>query len=186
WAVVSRAFPTGPWSVRAAWAATAERGGSSPAPALVTAATRAGGDALALRADGDGVPVRAGGSAQPVRQSDSVNVDWPVHRPSTTPRPEPVDLDWPTSSPAHSSHQHPTTGTQVVVVRPGDSLWLIAADQLGQGADDATIDAQWRRWYRANRSVIGFDPDLIQPGQHLRAPTHPPITPPIPTDRTEH
>ncbi|MDT4920710.1 MAG: hypothetical protein QOI15_1612 [Pseudonocardiales bacterium] len=56
------------------------------------------------------------------------------------------------------------------VVRPGDSLWLIAARRLGPAAGDAEVSAAWPRWYAANRDRIGADPDLIQPGQRLRPP----------------
>ncbi len=57
-----------------------------------------------------------------------------------------------------------------VIVRPGDSLWRIAARHLGERASTARIAAAWPRWYAANRRVIGADPDLIEPGQHLQAP----------------
>jgi nucleoid-associated protein YgaU len=57
-----------------------------------------------------------------------------------------------------------------VVVEPGDSLWRIAARQLPPGADADTIDAAWRLWYAANRSVIGADPNLLLPGQQLHVP----------------
>ena len=59
---------------------------------------------------------------------------------------------------------------EVVVVQRGDTLWSIAARRLGPRAGDAAIAASWPRWYAANRSVIGADPDLILPGQQLRAP----------------
>jgi hypothetical protein len=58
---------------------------------------------------------------------------------------------------------------RVVVVRPGDSLWTIAADLLGPGADDAEVTAAWHRLHAANRSRVG-DPDLIRPGQRLLVP----------------
>ena len=57
-----------------------------------------------------------------------------------------------------------------MIVRPGDSLWELAARDLGRGADDAHIDDAWRGWYAANRRQIGDDPDLILPGQRLQAP----------------
>jgi len=57
-----------------------------------------------------------------------------------------------------------------VIVHPGDSLWKLAARDLGPGADDTDIDAAWRNWYAANRALIGADPDLIQPGQRLQPP----------------
>lgn len=60
--------------------------------------------------------------------------------------------------------------TRTVTVRPGDSLWSIAARHLGPGAGNAQVDAAWRAWYAANRAVIGADPDLILPGQVLQFP----------------
>lgn len=58
------------------------------------------------------------------------------------------------------------------VVRPGDSLWAIAARHLGPHASNAQIAAEWPRWYRANRAVIGSDPSLIHVGTRLVVP-HP-------------
>jgi hypothetical protein len=57
-----------------------------------------------------------------------------------------------------------------VVVRRGDSLWAIVAAHLGPQASAAEIAAEWPRWYAANRTVIGPDPDLLHPGQRLRPP----------------
>jgi hypothetical protein len=66
----------------------------------------------------------------------------------------------------------PSRAPADVVVRPGDTLWDLAADDLGPAADDAAIDARWREIYAHNRGVIGPDPDLIQPAQRLRLPAH--------------
>lgn len=77
---------------------------------------------------------------------------------------------------AQSSAPH-SGSPRVVIVHRGDSLWKLAARDLGPGADDAHVDAAWRRWYAANREVIGGDPNLIEPGQRLQSPTtsrHPP------------
>lgn len=187
----------GPLPQLGSWSVTAERGVPSPTAASAARAARAAvpayaraavpacasavgaGDAGPAAAVPAGVPagvaVHAGAAVRTVRRGDSVNVDWPVQRPTTAPRATTqVDLDWPTtSSPAPTGRQHEDTSTEIVIVRPGDSLWLIAATELGPGADDASIDATWRQWYQANRSVIGSDPDLIEPGQQLHAP-HPP------------
>lgn len=57
-----------------------------------------------------------------------------------------------------------------VVVQPGDTLWRIAARQLGPGASGAAITSAWHAWYEANRAVIGSNPSVIRPGQHLQAP----------------
>lgn len=61
-------------------------------------------------------------------------------------------------------------GDQLAVVHRGDSLWSIAARELGPDAGPAAIDARWRRWYAANRSTIGPDPNLIMPGARLVPP----------------
>jgi nucleoid-associated protein YgaU len=57
-----------------------------------------------------------------------------------------------------------------VVVRRGDSLWSVAARHLGHDASDAEIARAWPAWFEANRDVVGDDPDLLRPGQVLRAP----------------
>lgn len=62
---------------------------------------------------------------------------------------------------------------QTVIVRAGDSLWTIAAGQLGPLATDAEIAAHWPRWYERNREIIGGNPHLIIPGQVLEAPELP-------------
>ncbi len=60
-----------------------------------------------------------------------------------------------------------------ITVRPGDSLWSIAAADLDPSADTEDIDAAWRELYAANREVIGSDPDLIRPGLDLEQPEQP-------------
>ncbi|WP_022871868.1 LysM peptidoglycan-binding domain-containing protein [Nesterenkonia alba] len=57
-----------------------------------------------------------------------------------------------------------------VTVKPGDSLWTIAAEHLGPQATDWEIARHWPRWYEANRTVIGDDPALLQPGTILTPP----------------
>ena len=59
-----------------------------------------------------------------------------------------------------------------VIVRPGDTLWAIAARHLGPAANTAQVAAEWPAWYAANRPVIGNDPGLITPGTVLHAPSH--------------
>ena len=58
-----------------------------------------------------------------------------------------------------------------VVVHRGDTLWSIVADRLGPDADATRIAQEWPRWYAANRTAIGDDPDLLQVGASLHAPT---------------
>ncbi|SDO27027.1 LysM domain-containing protein [Nakamurella panacisegetis] len=98
------------------------------------------------------------------------------------PTPTPLDIDWPTTpstsgaavgSPARTVDVDWPRSTEPVVVRRGDSLWSIAAAHLPAGASPAEITQAWHRWYAANKSVIGADPDRILPGQILLPPTQP-------------
>jgi nucleoid-associated protein YgaU len=63
-----------------------------------------------------------------------------------------------------------TPHTAEVVVHRGDTLWSIVRRQLGPDVSDAEVAVAWPAWYQTNRAVIGPDPDLILPGQILRAP----------------
>ncbi len=61
------------------------------------------------------------------------------------------------------------------LVRPGESLWTIAATALAAAnpahpVSDQQIATQVSAWYSANREVIGPDPALLHPGQQLLAP----------------
>jgi len=107
---------------------------------------------------------------------------WPS-TPNRPPTPSPPTAPNPPTpsrpAPAAPSRSAPATGQPVepqttaehgVRVRPGDSLWLVAAHRLGADASDADIAAEWPRWYAANRAVIGDDPARIEPGQMLDAP----------------
>ena len=69
----------------------------------------------------------------------------------------------------HGSQGSPGSG-HVVVVRPGDSLWTIAAEHLPAPRSDSQIALAWPTWYAANRSAIGPDPDRIRPGTRLTPP----------------
>lgn len=73
-----------------------------------------------------------------------------------------------TPKPRPAPHHRPT---RTVVVQPGETLWTIAAEHLPGQPSPRRIAATWPRWYGANRAVIGDDPSLIVPGQHL----HPPL-----------
>ena len=73
-------------------------------------------------------------------------------------------------APAAHSHAAPS---RPLVVRPGDSLWSLAAEDLGPEASAAAVEARWRSIYRLNRALIGPDPDLIRPGQLLELPPSP-------------
>jgi nucleoid-associated protein YgaU len=49
-------------------------------------------------------------------------------------------------------------------------LWSIVARHLGPDVSDGEIARAWPAWFEANRAVVGDDPDLLRPGQVLRAP----------------
>ncbi len=63
---------------------------------------------------------------------------------------------------------------QQVTVRPGDSLWTIAAATAaapdGTSPTDRTVVRLVRQLHHTNRHVVGPDPDHIEPGQRLRVP----------------
>ena len=75
-----------------------------------------------------------------------------------------VPVPWPRTA-------TPGPGSGGAVVRPGDCLWVIAAHRLGPRASGHDIAAETGRWYRANAVVIGADPGLVHPGQHLQQPS---------------
>lgn len=81
-----------------------------------------------------------------------------------------------TTGPAHDASGAPGTvwsadrAGRAVVVRPGDSLWRIAASLLPAHAGATDVAAVTDRLYALNRSAIGDDPDLITPGLVLRTP----------------
>ena len=57
------------------------------------------------------------------------------------------------------------------VIRPGDTLWDVAAAHLPRGSrSPGRIDRYWRRIHAANRGVLGDDPHLIHPGTRLVLP----------------
>jgi hypothetical protein len=96
----------------------------------------------------------SGPPAAPVTRAHGFDLDWPVLR----------------ARPITRKVQR----APVVVVRRGDNLWAVARRHLPAGATASAVAAAWPRWYSANRSVIGPDPDLLLPGQRLVPPTSSP------------
>jgi nucleoid-associated protein YgaU len=74
------------------------------------------------------------------------------------------------SLPQRSAGNPVSPGQGAVVVSRGDSLWSIAARQLGPMASDVDIALHWPKWHSANRHLIGDDPGLLVPGQILQPP----------------
>lgn len=95
---------------------------------------------------------------------------------SQSPADEPGQTGAEVSSDQHTSGEGQQHGSdadgqdQSYTVRPGDSLWRIAAAHLPADASLAEIAEQWPRWYQANTDTIGSDPELIHPGQALDHP----------------
>jgi hypothetical protein len=65
----------------------------------------------------------------------------------------------------------PNALPHIVRVERGDTLWSIAARNLGPGASNPEIGMETKRWHEENSDVIGPDPDLIYPFQRLTIPT---------------
>jgi hypothetical protein len=108
---------------------------------------------------------RAPRAATAPNTSTAPHAGWVPTAPTTRPQPDVRVL-----SPAPRSRADDHDTTVEVVVRRGDSLWSIAARHLGPDPSEAEIAEAWPTWYAANREVIGPDPDLLLPGQVLRAP----------------
>ncbi|MGB5952895.1 MAG: hypothetical protein WBG57_10355 [Ornithinimicrobium sp.] len=113
-----------------------------------------------------GQPIDSTASALPVSSiaanpRKAVVPDW---RPTRSELPVPAT--WGTAE-DESARDHESA--HVVVLR-GDSLWDLAATELGPRASTDEIAARWPAWYQANRVTIGPDPDTILPGQILTIP----------------
>ncbi|MFC0626628.1 LysM peptidoglycan-binding domain-containing protein [Kribbella deserti] len=64
----------------------------------------------------------------------------------------------------------PIRAPRQLVVRPGDTLWSIARDELGPNSTDQAIAIRWPDWFAVNAAVIGPDPHYLEPGQILQQP----------------
>ncbi len=89
--------------------------------------------------------------------------------PAWKPSPGPVDSSLLMPGGARGEPGTAATAT----VRAGDTLWDLAAGQLGPLATDYEIARHWPAWHAANRSVIGPDPNHLLPGQVLAVPPPP-------------
>jgi nucleoid-associated protein YgaU len=116
------------------------------------------------------------GSAPAIPAHSAIQVSpaaaFGVRMPGTGSRPTSLASPVPTlpdeTTPGPPLDPEPATGT--VLVKPGDSLWRITEDQLGPSASDQQVAIGWPYWYRANRQVIGRDPNLLRPGERLTVP----------------
>lgn len=64
-------------------------------------------------------------------------------------------------------------GTYSYTVQAGDTLWSIAADQLGEGTDASTIYDYTLDLYEANKDALGQNAELLYEGQVLQIPEQP-------------
>lgn len=79
-------------------------------------------------------------------------------------------------TPAPAGDYSAATPQATYTVRAGDTLWAIASRDLDPTVSPMVVAAAMRRWYAANRGVIGADPNLIFPDQQLARPTPDPPT----------
>jgi nucleoid-associated protein YgaU len=135
--------------------------------ALLGAALAVGGPGPALAV---GVPSPVTAGAQPILA--------PVPAPIVAPPELPplLDLDRPDVKPPAATPPvkvspapaaHPTLSHRV---RPGDTLWGLAAAGLPEGSSAQQITRGWQEWYLANRRQIGPDPGLLLIGESLLVP----------------
>ncbi len=112
-------------------------------------------------------PLAAAGKPKTPRSGEGTDPRWKPNAPVVHPGPL-------AAQPVRSARQQPATEGRHVTVRAGESLWSIAARELGgTAASDVDVALEWPRWYQANRAVIGDNPDLLLPGQVLRPPVKP-------------
>lgn len=136
-------------------------------PALaVPAADNPAAEAYPAGIPGQGTVVVPGWQLDPegTWEEGSVAVD-PAWKPA--PDPVPPSLLIPPGLRADGS------SSETVTVVAGDTLWDLAAAQLGSLATDAECAELWPQWYELNQSVIGPEPDRLLPGQILRVPPLP-------------
>jgi hypothetical protein len=125
------------------------------------------GVVLGGQAAASAAPAPAASASAPASAA-APDLDWPglAAAPAPTPPPAPTPTQPPPTQPP------PTQAPPgAVVVRPGDTLWTLAASRLPPTATTREVAAAWPAWWSANRTVIGPDPDLLRPGQSLQPPT---------------
>lgn len=152
----------------------------SSGPAKMDTAARVPGtdtDAAQDRSRSRGLQPSGDGENRSPSKSPASHVPRAVHPSTTSPQTIPlfprVGRDEKTARRACMG-RHPSS-TKVrregrYQVRPGDTLWDIAAEVLG--TDSPTrIARYWPKIHRANRATIGGNPDLLQPGTFLELPS---------------
>jgi len=150
------------WWVTTWTALAAARGATWSVPGCPRAVQRAILAACGLALVGLGSPALADPASHP---NPSIVAGLPLPQRATN---DPLAS---TPHPITARHQAPDAARAPgrIVVRPGDTLWDLAAAELPSTADDAAITAAWHELYDANRDVLS-DPDLIYPGTRLDRP----------------
>ena len=161
-------------------AAQARPVAASTAMAVATGVPAASGSGVPVAPDPDHLPVTVPAPVQPTPTSIATAIATTIPTAKETGR-----TPYPGGSPSSglpgagaplraSQTSTPSSAAQQqrqwVTVAPGDCLWHLAARRLGPAASAAQIDAEWRRWYAANRDRVGPDPDLVLAGQRLVVP----------------
>ena len=134
-------------------------GGSGRVVASSSACGRSGG--LAITAYLVPVGLGAGQARWLADTADTVEAR-PTPRRSAAPLPP-----WLGGGPSKPAPGHGAEASDYTV-KAGDTLWDIAGAHLPPSQRSAaTIQRYWPQVYRANRQVVGADPDLIHPGTNL-------------------
>lgn len=155
-------------------AAFANPTGSSPPAPVATSASPTSAAALSLPMDRPADRPSRGSSAEPSSQpalgwpTDPVGPPEAAHAAGSGAGPRSGDRAAPNAP--KPAGPRPVPAGDHVLVRPGDSLWSIAAHRLGAAGSPARIQAEWPRWHAVNRKLIGADPNLLRPGTTLLAP----------------
>jgi len=126
--------------------------------------------ALAAAPGGGPATVQRISSMSRTALDDPINPAWTPRSPAVDPGPLVAPQNRPV--PGAGGLAGPDSGVlgEDVVVHDGDTLWSIVSTVLGPYATDVEVALAWPQWYRANRDVIGADPNYILPGQVLHAP----------------
>ncbi|CAN5823793.1 hypothetical protein BH23ACT8_BH23ACT8_03740 [soil metagenome] len=104
------------------------------------------------------------------------------HSTATPAPPEPADPDAEPAAgarggdadgdPSRVATSPPPARSAAHVVQAGESLWSIAADQVGT-TDPRVVGPYWAQLLAANPDLPSGDPDLVHPGDQVRVPPLP-------------
>lgn len=153
--------PTQEVAVQAHWSPTA----SQPVANLLATHTR-GAPSQAVEPPIIEQPV----AAPPITETPAADTPPSAVRPDWRPSAPVADPGLLAAQPVRAAQDTPPAG-HLVTVLAGDTLWDLAARQLGPTASDVDVALHWPRWYEANKAQIGESPHVLLPGQILKAPS---------------